>query len=345
MRSLFSIFAALVLICACDAFTQSRTGTLRIYFLPEASKSQSLDPDNFLLTVTDSKGVIAFDGLFRECPEQIELPEGKCTIFARSQDFDGPRFDAPQFGDKQDVVIQAGVSNKVLLSCIQTNCAIKLNPDWSFLSEYPYGELFFKASDGELLYAYNETRYAYFNPGQVMLYLRDGSSESLLFSRNMASQQMLTLKLSATSGVSAEGGTKFSITVDTTRNYISDNVVVGGAGSEKDNALSVSEARERIGGKDLWVCGYVIGGDLTSSKFSTEAPFKSNTNLVIASRTSTQDREFCMSVQLAKGDIRDALNLVDHPDNLGRKVWLKGNIVEKYYGLPGLQDISEYDIR
>jgi hypothetical protein len=47
-------------------------------------------------------------------------------------------------------------------------------------------------------------------------------------------------------------------------------------------------------------------------------------------------------VQLQQGDIRDALNLVDNPELLGRQVFLKGNIVPSYYGLPGLQGLSEY---
>ena len=42
------------------------------------------------------------------------------------------------------------------------------------------------------------------------------------------------------------------------------------------------------------------------------------------------------------GRIRDALNLVENPGLLGRKVYLKGDIVESYYGIPGIQSISEY---
>ena len=52
-----------------------------------------------------------------------------------------------------------------------------------------------------------------------------------------------------------------------------------------------------------------------------------------------------MSVQLAKGDIRDDLNLVDHPELLGRQVFLLGDIVESYYGIPGVQNISEYRLK
>ena len=49
-----------------------------------------------------------------------------------------------------------------------------------------------------------------------------------------------------------------------------------------------------------------------------------------------------MSVQLSAGELRDALNLVDNPGNLRRKVYLRGDIVDAYYGLPGIKNLSEY---
>ena len=52
-----------------------------------------------------------------------------------------------------------------------------------------------------------------------------------------------------------------------------------------------------------------------------------------------------MSVQLLKGDIRDALNLVDNPELLGRKVYMKGDIVESYYGIPGIKNITDFVIQ
>ena len=43
-----------------------------------------------------------------------------------------------------------------------------------------------------------------------------------------------------------------------------------------------------------------------------------------------------------EGDIRDELNLVDHPENLGKQIYIKATVVEAYYGIPGIQNISEY---
>ena len=62
-------------------------------------------------------------------------------------------------------------------------------------------------------------------------------------------------------------------------------------------------------------------------------------------RSSTSDKSACLSVQLPAGELRDDLNLVDNPGLLGRKVCLKGDIVESYYGIPGIKNISEYELQ
>jgi hypothetical protein len=51
-----------------------------------------------------------------------------------------------------------------------------------------------------------------------------------------------------------------------------------------------------------------------------------------------------MSVQLSAGEIRDALNLVDNPHMLGRRVCLRGDIVSAYYGLPGMKNLEIYEL-
>jgi hypothetical protein len=47
-------------------------------------------------------------------------------------------------------------------------------------------------------------------------------------------------------------------------------------------------------------------------------------------------------VQLPAGDVREALNLADNPDLLGKKVSIRGDIVSSYYGLIGLKNCTEY---
>ena len=101
-------------------------------------------------------------------------------------------------------------------------------------------------------------------------------------------------------------------------------------------------ARAHAGEKGVWVCGYIVGIATNTAKFAFEPPFSKNTNLVLGSRTSSTDKEHLLTVELKAGDIRDALNLQDHPDLVGEKVYLKGDLVSAYYGIPGLKAPSDY---
>ena len=64
-----------------------------------------------------------------------------------------------------------------------------------------------------------------------------------------------------------------------------------------------------------------------------------------SSKPSTSSRSSCLSVSLPAGEIRDDMNLVDNPHLLGRKVCLKGDIVEAYYGMPGLKNLVDYELK
>ena len=118
-----------------------------------------------------------------------------------------------------------------------------------------------------------------------------------------------------------------------------------GKGDSISDALTVSQATASAGEEDVWVSGYIVGGDLTSSSASFETPFTSRTNILLGSRSSASDRSSCLSVSLQSGYIRDELNLVDNPFLLGRKVCIKGDIVEAYYGLPGLKNLTDFELQ
>ena len=71
-------------------------------------------------------------------------------------------------------------------------------------------------------------------------------------------------------------------------------------------------------------------------------PFESMTCIAIAARSSVSEKASCMSVQLVKGPIREQLNLVENPQILSRKVYLKGDIESSYYGIPGMKNLTEF---
>ena len=90
--------------------------------------------------------------------------------------------------------------------------------------------------------------------------------------------------------------------------------------------------------------GYIVGGDLTSSSASFSPPFDSMTNILLGPRSSTTSKSSCLSDQLAAGTFRNELNLVTNPELLGRKICLRGDIVESYFGISGIKNISDYEI-
>jgi hypothetical protein len=221
-----------------------------------------------------------------------------------------------------------------------------------FAAAYPRGGLYASSSDGDLDYGKSETRIGYFNPGDVSVWLQDGGASEKLFTRSLGAREILTMGISCPGEGPSSGTTaSMSIVVDTLRYWSSEDYEIGSgasdAGSSMASAYGVGQAMQKAGEKGVWVCGYIVGGDLTSAGngISFAAPFSSMTCLAIAARTSVSEKSSCMSVQLSKGDFRDALNLVDHPELLGRKIFLKGDIVSAYYGIPGIQNLTEYSLK
>lgn len=312
------------------------------------------DPDDFILVVTDSKGELVYSGKFSASPEIMQVSAGTYNVKIVSQEFNAPAFSKPQYGDEQSVKVPSGGKAEVRLNCTQTNCGVRIKMDPTFLTEYPRGSIFVKSSEGKLLYSYSERRIAYFNPGDVSVMLSDGASDRILLTRNLKRQEILSLNISVAPNASSQNsGADIDVAVDTSRNWINDSYIIGGGASggadpgtgidEPDNAYSVTDAKEHIGESDVWVEGYIVGGDLTSSTngISFKSPFSSATNIAIAARSAVSSKSSCMSVQLPSGEFRDMLNLKDNPDNLGKKVYIKADIVESYYGLPGLKNISD----
>ena len=336
---------------SCEAFIPERSdGRLSLRFSEDVFLSTRAsydipDTNEFILTILDSKGSELYKGKYGESPEALSVPSGSYTIFAVSEEFNAPKFSAPQYGDRQVVVVSSGRDTCVELICRQMNAGVKLNIASNFLTAYPGGSLLLRSDDGKLLYSYSEKRIAYFNPGKISLVLSNGGTDEVLITRTVESQEILVLNVSAPEGAGSPASSGIRVSVDTTRIWNVEDYVIGQGddkGKETTSAYNVGQARSNAGAEDVWVCGYVVGGDLSSSSASFTPPFKSRTNIVLASRASVTDKSSCLSIQLQKGDIRDALNLVDNPDILGTEVFLKGDIVEAYYGIPGLQNITEY---
>ncbi len=351
-RLLFAVFLTAVSCEMLGLRSGAEKGELRISF---AEEQESLtrtglaipDTSDFLLTVKDSDGKIIYDGRYGDSPESMPLDADSYTVRIMSEKFEKPAFSSPQFGDEQCIVVPAGQIVDAKLVCRQMNSGIRLKVDPGFLDVYPEGVLLLKSSLGRLVYGYSEKRIAYFKPGDVSLVLNEGKTDKSLMTRNLKAQEILELKVSVASSFGSGGKGGMSVSVDTLRNWITDDYIIGGDkgdGSGKYDAMTVSEALSSIGEEGIWVSGFIVGGDLTSSAASFDEPFSSKTNILLGSRSSTTDKDACLSVNLPSGAVRDALNLVDNPHLLGRKICLKGDIVESYYGIPGIKNITEYEL-
>ena len=360
MRKLMIFMLTAVVAMSCDMLVKTKEqGELRIAFAQDQAALTRAgmaipDTSDFILTICDSKGRIIYEGAYGDSPESMSLEAGSYIVKVLSSEFAKPAFSSPQFADEQCVVVPSGGVADVKLVCRQANCGIRLKVDPGFLTAYPDGVLLLKSSFGRLVYGYSEKRTAYFKPGDISLVLSNKGTDEVLMTRNLEACDMLDLKVSvASSGSPATGGTgkkgSISVSVDTTRNWMSGHYVIGGDNSDGSagirDALTVAEALSSIGDEDVWISGYIVGGDLTSASASFTKPFSSRTNILLGPRSSTSDKSACLSVQLPAGELRDDLNLVDNPGLLGRKVCLKGDIVESYYGIPGIKNISEYELQ
>lgn len=117
----------------------------------------------------------------------------------------------------------------------------------------------------------------------------------------------------------------------------------------KDAPYSVTAAKNAYvegSTKAAWVVGYIVGG-VDGMSISENAVFSASTatasNLLISDNPNATSVSECIPVQLPAGAVRTALNLVDNPGNLGKKVKLNGSI-EKYFGVAGFKTVTEYEI-
>ncbi|WAA09729.1 5'-nucleotidase C-terminal domain-containing protein [Fervidibacillus albus] len=108
--------------------------------------------------------------------------------------------------------------------------------------------------------------------------------------------------------------------------------------SEVD-AISVEEAIANNSGTAT-VTGYIIGTVKSWPNFETEEPFSVQTNIVIADDPNETDPSKILPVQLPNNTIRTSFNLVDHPEYLGEKVFITGELTA-YFGVPGLKSPTE----
>lgn len=356
MRKWMALIPLVAGCAACDDFTlmNGDKGELRwsLEALP-GTRAQAEIPDtnDFLLTIKDARGQTLYDGPYGDSPASLQVDPGSYSVSIVSVTFTAPAFARPQYGDDQVVVVPSGKTVSVRLNCTLRNAGIRLQTAPSFLESYPDGVLYVKQGSSRLMYGYAEKRIAYFPPGEVSVILYDSGKEQTLLTRTLAARDILSVNISAP-GAKSSGS--LSVAVDTVKNWRSENYRLGGDGSGgsgnsgevESSAISVTDAAAHVGETGVWVYGYIVGGDLTSAGKSVKTSgITKATHLAIAARSSVTDKASCVAVELPAGKVREGLNLVDHPDLIGSRLFVKGNLTASYFGTTGLKGTSDYALK
>ncbi|GAF19163.1 5'-nucleotidase [Bacillus sp. JCM 19046] len=109
---------------------------------------------------------------------------------------------------------------------------------------------------------------------------------------------------------------------------------------EPTDAVTVKEALENNSGNKP-VKGYIVGS-INNNQVIIGEGSHAPSNLLLADDPSETDRSNMLPVQLVNGTaVRNGLNLVNTPDNLGQFVAITGSL-ETYFGTPGMRSPSTY---
>ena len=369
LKRLWALLPLVAALGACDDFGLRSGGQGELRWIiagngadTRAASAEIPDTNDFILKVSDAKGKILYEGSYGDSPESLLVDAGSYTVAVHSIEFTTPGFSRPVYGDEQVVVVKAGATVTVRLNCTLENAGVRLQVAPDFLTSYPDGVLFLKSGETRLMYGYSEKRIAYFKPGPISLVLNDRGADEILLTRTLDARTILTLNISAPYGGTA-ATSSITVAVDTAKIWNSESYVIGGGGSGSgsgsegsggdddsgtglDSAYSVAQAADHIGEDEIWVFGYIVGGDLSSAGTTVKtSKFTKATHLAIAARSSVTTKASCIAVELPKGPVRDALNLVDHPDLVGSRVYLKGSLVTSYFGTTGLKAVSDYVLK
>lgn len=298
------------------------------------------DTNSYILSIYSTEGEKIYDGAYGGRPEEITVTPGGYEIALYSQRFNPPSLDTPVFGDTHTIVVSENEQAKVSFICRQINAGIKLAFSDGFKAKFPGSGVIIAQGKKRLQYDYEQKKYAYVSAEPFQIIYNNSGVDTTLLEKTLDSGQMLSMRLEYNASKST--ASVFKIDIDTARVWFGYNYNVGL--KIPTGAVSIEEAKEMIGQKNVKVFGYILGGDVTTTTVRVGPPFEMKSSFVIASSVSERNRNNMMVVELPSGPIRDALNLVNNPDNLGRPIVVTGTIVSAYYGYPGIKSTKSYTL-
>lgn len=120
---------------------------------------------------------------------------------------------------------------------------------------------------------------------------------------------------------------------------VDDNDNDNNKGRTLEDALTVDEFINGDGyAGQVYVVGYIVGActrNISNAQFTPS--FTYSTAILLADKKGENNKGKVISIQLKKGKIRDMFNLVEHPENYGRKAYFSGT-KNVYLGIYGMKD-------
>jgi len=298
------------------------------------------DTNSFILKIYSTSGEKVYDGAYGERPQEITVTPGGYEVALYSRRFSPPALDAPVFGEEHTIVVAENEQARVSFLCRQVNAGIRLTFADDFRQNFPGSGVFVLQGEKRLEYNYTQTKYAYVSTEPFAIVYSRAGKDTVLLEKSLEAGQMVNMKLSYSA--SRTSASVFKVELDTARVWSSFDYNVGL--KVPTGALTIAEAKEHIGEKEIKVFGYIFGGDPSTSTVRVGPPFESRSTIVIASSMTERNRKNMMVVELPSGAVRDALNLVNNPGILGRPVVVTGTIVQSYYGYPGVKSTKSYTL-
>ncbi|HPV87770.1 MAG TPA: DUF6359 domain-containing protein [Bacteroidales bacterium] len=342
----------LAVMCACDGLkiVPGPDGQLIVNVVVETPfgvRTKNTGVDSYVFLLINQTG----DTLYRDTVGAIKgsalsLEPGTYSVVVYNEPFTVPAFDKPHFYGSETAHVIAGESCEVVLVCKQENTGVRVVFSEEFRQIQQNYYMNVAGTGGSLNYdGDTENDWGFFFPGQITLSLFTDGQEVGSVDRQVLAKHMYSFFVERT-GTSQENVVPvFTLSVDSTRTWVSsiwNDMNTAGKGLTKETAYSVTEARELEAGiPDIWICGYIIGYYKSSTTLMAGGT-DNETNLALADGKNETDINKTLAVNLTAGAIRDGLNLLNHPENLYRKVWLKGKTRDKYFGQPGLENLKEF---
>ena len=310
----------------------------------------ALDSTKYILTIANSSGTVFYEGLYINRPEMLYVKPGNYKVRITSEEFKEPGTLRPLFG--QEVTVKAKKDSTMCIHLLsrQMTGGVRFEFTSGFLSWFKGTGLYLSRDSVSFKYNYGSRDYVYFYPGTITVKYKNkdgyptytppdkpGYEDTVLFTRKLKATELVTIKLDY--DLTKVPSTGLSMKIDTTRTRVSEYYNVPGIAPY--GCQSVWYAQNHVG-DTLKLFGYIVGGDVTSTTFNRVKPFKSKTNIVVAANDWQTLKEKTMAIELTEGPIRNALNLVDHPEHLKKPIAITGIIVDLYFGYPGMKKVTDY---